>query len=431
MDTQGELRVLIHLSRLNMPSPQTLNMKLPKIRIHLEQPAYYPGDMLRGCFILSASRTLTPLALELTIEGATRSSTSDATGECVLVGSEVSLLNKFSLHKVKKGTFKLYPFETALPLTLPHSYDSGEKNLQPYSIGDNATKYRVIVRTGMHGSTRQFTFADFRVLAHPMHATLVPPLLTLNFKPAPAIVDVDGPPVAWCGELSSLKVNIQNDGNSHISHLVVRLKVANWTNGCTLATSWRRNGGKWKQETDVTILNLPGFPIEPGQAWRGVVEFPIQANLNPTMHATVSPLLQTHYHFNIKPVASDGKFLKASGRKRHPINILDHYAAYSHLKAPSKVKGAVGPVTVAPAPSNLISQLAPLPQTTPGVLKYCGGSFGSVAAYPDSSKPRRIPHLHIFHTLAVPKYWLTDAEWTPGAEPSWFPPPQTAPTKNE
>lgn len=420
VDTQGELHVLIHLSRLNMPSPQALNMKLPKIRVHLERLVYYPGDVVRGCVVLSTTRT----QLRLIVEGATRSGTSKGAGEYIYFGSETLILGERGADKTEKGAFKMFPFEFTLPLTLPHSYDSGKdlrtRRRKPHEIGPEVNVYRVIADTTMFGSFLTAS-TEFRVLAHPMHATLESSWITLktSMKPASVAVDVDGPPVAWCGEFFSLNVKIQNKSHSPICHLLVRLKAANWNNG-RFIKSWNRTGGKWRKVNDSKIADLPGFPIAPDQAWNGTIQFPIPSDLNPTMHPTISPLLQNGYHLVVKPVTSGDKVLPACGNKKHVITVSDHYSAFDHLEVPVDVSGEVGVITTAPAPSDMNSRLAPLPQTKPGVLEYIGGTFGSIAAYSGAGKPKQSPHLQIYLSPELRVFYLTDDEWTPGREPSWF-----------
>lgn len=408
-----------------MPSPQSLNMKLPKTRIHLERADYYPGDTIRGCVVFRASKKTTVAFIRFIIEGATSSAAPCCTGQCVLFGRKVQFLGTIgdnTATKLKPGLY-LYPFECTLPLNLPHTYDSGGVDGRPGSIGANVNKYRLIMFSYVHEEGERKATTDFRVLAHPMHATLDPRSITFetSSKSAPVIIDVDGPPVAWCAENFSLNVKIQNNGNAPISHLVVRLKVANWINGRAYDRPWHRKGGEWIKVEDVKVTDLPGFPIAPGQAWSGAVRFPIPANLNPTMNSTVSPLLQNGYHLIVKPITSDDKALKASGSNKHGICIWDRYSALDHLEVPVDAVGAVGVIMTAPAPPHLNAALVPLPQTKDGALEYYGGSYGSVAAYPGAVQPQQFPHpIRIYESSLPAELYPKDAEWTPGREPSWL-----------
>lgn len=434
MDTQGELHVLIHLSRLHTPSPQALNLKLPKCRIHLEQSEYYPGQTLRGCFVMSTSKKFKMSYIMLTIEGASSTYWLNHIGRALVLASNGLLVGDLNpgwqskVHSIGEG-LHLMPFECALPLTLPHTYNSGAP---PHvnTIGTNVNLYRVIANIGVPGEINRVHYAPFRVLAHPMHAVLDPNVFTVtpSTKDAPVHVNIEGPSVAWTGEQYSLNVTIRNNSGTAIDHVLIRLKMINFISGKHRMIKWKLHAEEAVLVHEWNIAPNSGTPIAPGQTWTHTVALNIPSGLNPSMLSTISPLLQNGYTLGIKACASAKSFLKTTGNKKMAIAVSDHYTAFEQLEAPVEPVGAVGKLIVAPAPPDMASKIVPAPLSPNPLLNldYFGGCFGSIAALPGAGVATPIPPKYapgqIYGTPTPIEFYPTTAEWTSGAPPVWMGP---------
>lgn len=424
LDTQGELRVMIKLSPLSIASPQSLNLKLPKCRVHLESAEYYPGQTLRGYFVMSASKSRKFSNIKILIEGASSAVNVAYQGQAILfasAGTLVGEVNETSLvYSLGEGLF-IFPFECALPLNLTHTYNSGAP-AGINSIGANVNLYRVIASIELMGSIPQHFITPFRVLAHPMHA-VVDPAITIapSTKEALVAINLQGPSVAWRGEAFPLTVSIQNNSTSTIDHIVVRLKIAHWISGKRFKPKWKRFGGTYRLEVEWNFPIDPS-PIAPGQNWTNTVSIAIPAKGELSVLSTLSPLLQIGHILTVKALSSDKSSIPSNGNKKLPITVSDHYPSLDHIEAPVEPFGSVGRIIVALATPEMSSKIVPAPSVQSGELNYIGGTSDSIVALPGARTSNPIPHTTTFGTVVTQGYYLTDTEWTPGSVPAWIDP---------
>lgn len=427
MDTQGELRVMIHLSRLNIASPLTINTKLPKIRVHLERNVYYPGETIRGCLVMSTSKTHRAGWIKIIVEGASSSIVNMHVGQALMLAASGTILgdvnDKTKVYTLGDG-LHLYPFECALPLNIPHTYRSGNPDRIGY-IGSNVNLYRVAANIDVVGTLPAWSFAPFRVLAHPMHAVLDPYTYTASpsLKEAPVHVDIEGPSTAWCGEQFTMRITIANNSDSAIDHFLVVLKVANWVSGKYIAALWKRVCLSWYPAAEWKHFpGAPGSSIAPGQTWTKTISFTMPSDLNPSMPSTISPLLQNAYQLKVQVGTSTFTYLKTTGNKRMAIAVSDHYPTLDEHEPPIEPVGAIGKIIFAPATPDWASKIVPAPKPKDSDLAFIGGSLGSVAAMPGAQQATPAPHTEVVACPLNKPYYPSAVEWTPGAVPAWMDP---------
>ena len=171
LDTQGELHIMIHISPLTILSPHSLNLKLQKYRIHLESSEYYPGQTLRGYFVMSSSKSFKFSHIKLIVEGASRTDLPLYYAVSLFLARAGTLAgdpdDRTVVHSLGDGFF-IFPFEFVLPLNLTHSY--GSSHLTPRAANFNL--YRVIVDVEIVPGHHFNVIVPLRILAHPMHAVL-------------------------------------------------------------------------------------------------------------------------------------------------------------------------------------------------------------------------------------------------------------------
>ena len=429
---------MIHLSPLSITLPHSLNLKLPKYRIHLESSDYYPGQTLRGYFVMSSSKSFKFSHIKLIVEGVSHSSCSYRFGETLLLASACTLAgdpNTYSVpHSLGEG-LSIFPFEIALPLTLTHTHRSKD-NRHTSRVDDvepNSNIYRVFVEVTVPPQQVRIAWCHlpFCVLAHPMHAVLDPSItIAPSTKAAQVIINLQGPSAAWRGETFPLTVSIQNNSTSTIDHVLVKLKMARWGSGTKNNSKWKRTGGEYKQSFGGEIFEnewkfpIDPSPIAPGQHWTNTVSIAIPTQIDLSILSTLSPLLQIGHLLSVKAISS-GKSVPCNGNKKHPITVSDHYRTLEHLEPPFEAVGEVGKIIVAPATPEMSSKIVPSPalQTIsfiPPAVSYIGGTSDSIARLPGAEPATTVPHTKVHNRFLMEGYHLTSDKWLPGSVPYWF-----------
>lgn len=432
LDTQGECRVIIHLAPLGIAKPEALAARLSSARLQLENTVYYPGQIVRGCFVFGTQQLRKYHSIRIMIEGYSRTHWSTGSGKnrrhyygaamllnctAAMAGSPVDKKDTFVLGP----SVNLYPFEYVLPLNIPHTY---EPNGPIGSFGcPNVISYRAVGFADVASKANKVAIQSFRVLAHPSHVRLdyshlqmAPVTKTSNMQ-----LEISGPTTAWVGEAYQLSVKVENRSDKPIEYLQVRLKNTRWLSAKN-AWGWLRTGGVWVPSEKWNCSNLPGLPIAPGQSWSGTVQVNIPAGLIPSLHSSQSPIIQNAYRIGVKLATAGNIFTKTAGSKRFMIIMSDRYREFEHLVAPVEAEGPLGKLISAPAPPELSSKLIPAVSTDPKVVTCAGQKFGSIAAYPGAFYPVQAIVPYIFQCTLGKTAYPKVTEWTQGTPPTWLRP---------
>lgn len=428
----GEIRVIIHLCKVEIPKPQSFGARLGSTRLQLERTVYYPGHTIRGAMVFGTQKVRKYHAVRVIIEGHSNTYWSTGSGKhrrhyhgcCVFMNCTAAFLGTpvGKTETISLGpSVNIYPFEYVLPLHLPPTFD-----LMGNGTSWNRNAYRVIAFADVAGKANKLSLAHFRVLAHPSHIRTD---ISLNMmapvnKSTDMRVEISGATQAWIGEQYQMSVKVENHSTKPIEYLQVRLKGAYWfsAKGGYGSGPWVRTGGFWMPVVGGVwnCSNLPGLPIAPGTTWSGTVQVTIPSALIPSLHSTYSPLIQNGYRIGVKLATSGNVFSKASGSTRYMITLANRYSEFETLVPPVEPEGPLGKLISAPAPPDIATKLVPAP-TTDGKTVVCAGqAFGSVAAYPGAFYPAQAIVPTMFAGFSHASFYPTIDEWQPGKVPSWL-----------
>ena len=427
LDTRGECRVILHFVPLGIAKPDSLAHRLPSARLQLERTVYYPGQAVRGCFVLNTQKTRTYHSIRIIIEGFSRTHWRSGTGKkrqdyygaamllnctAAMAGSPVDKKDNFEMGP----SANLYPFEYVLPLMLPPTFNRTFGAFNSCSIS-----YRAIGFADVASNSDKIAIQTFRVLAHPSHVRLDYSLIEMApvHKTANIQLEIFGANTAWAGEQYQLNVQVENHSDKPIEYLQVRLKAAIWRYAKNRWSRWVRTGGGWVLVEKWNCSNLPGLPIAPGQSWSGIVQVTIPADLTPSLHSTQSPLIQNGYRIGVKLATTGNIFTKAAGSRRFMLVMTDRYRQYEHIVAPVEPEGPLGRLTSAPAPPDFNSKIIPAVCTDTKQVECAGQHLGSISALPGAFYPVQAIVPLIFH-CPLPLYrYPTADQWEQGRSPTW------------
>lgn len=423
LDTQGELRVRIHFCPAICAKAATMGMRLPNLRLQLENAVYYPGQTVRGALIYAVQKRKKVQAVRLIAEGYSNAEWTTRAGKprmrwigCAnMFNSSVTFLgsaqNEPETFTLESGGY-IYPFEFVLPTWIPHTYESG---------GEHCVRYSVFGFCDVAGAERETTSMTFRVLAIPQNIRPEPSLvLPPNVKQSDIQVSVSGASTMYSGESYELNCHIVNKSSKVVESLQVRLKTAMWLSA--KGNYWARSEGFWGLVRG-GVWNcsaLPGLPVQPGQEWHGTLQVSIPPDQVPSLHSSVSPIIQKSYRIGVKVTTSGGVFAKASGTTRYLVLMNDRYTNFAPLTAPSEAEGKVGEVISAPAPPTIHSSLIPAPSADGKTVVGVGKPFGRIADYPNASAPVQISRISCFGAGKSAYHYPKPEVWQPGSIPEWI-----------
>lgn len=430
LDTQGELRVIIQLCRINIPKPLSLNLNLANTRIHFERSTVYPGQAVRGCFMVTLQKAQKIRSIRLTLEGVTRTFWVQNVGRgyikyeaaAVLFNSTAALAGPL---EDKKESFlsgpsaTLYPFEYVLPLSLPPTYSSPPEpaQYQPFNYVD----YRAVGFVDLASKPNLVRTLSFRVLANP---SFIPRGLCSNpmapiAKDSDVQMEISGSTTAWIGDEYQISVKVQNRGAKPISTLRVRLIYAIWYSARHSGT-WTRAGGVWTPVEHWDFSDLPGLPIQPGQDWEGKIQVTIPINISTSQHSRLSPLIQNAYQIEVIVPSKENVFSPKTRGSRYKIFMADHNRAFELLSAPLEPEGTIGKIGSAPETPDLSSVMVPEPVTDPSLLIMTGRPLGEVSRYPGAFYPPQTFIPKIANCPIGDSHYPQPGEWEIGKVPTWL-----------
>lgn len=432
LDTQGELRVIIHTCQISIAKPLSLGQRLGSARLQLESSVAYPGQTVRGCFMFGTQKVRKYHAVRIIVEGHSRTYWSTGSGKhrrhhhgaamlfnctAAMAGSAVDKKETFELGP----SVNLYPFEYVLPINIPHSWipPNQPKGFPAASV----VAYRVIGFADVASKPNKITFLPFTVLAHPNHTRLDYSLVQMApvSKSTDMRLEISGASTMWAGEQYQISVSIENRSSKAIHSLEVRLKYAHWYSARNLS-GWYRVGGYWSIADGCkwNCSDLPGLPIQPGQNWTGKVQVAIPSHLSPSLHSTISPVIQNGYRIGVKLSTEGNVFTKSSGSTKFMVVMANRYTEYETLKAPVEPEGPLGKLVSAPAPPDLSQKMVPAPSLDPKQVICAGTSFGHVGQYPGAFYPVQAYVPHIFGMPFLTGRCPTPDEWQVGSVPTWL-----------
>ena len=329
----------------------------------------------------------------------------------------------------------LYPFEFVLPLTLPPSTDPHAQFGQPkFTLNFNA--YKVTAFVDVASKPNGLHSQHFRVLAHPNHLTLDygPPPTFPVLESANVNLEVQGPAIAWAGELYDLSIKIGNHSSQPVHHFEITLESIHWQSAkLGFNGKFTRAESPWELVEKFEFGEFAGFPLAPGQSLSETVQIKIPAGLHPTTHSSQSPLLQFGYSIGVRLLNSDGTPIEVSGTRRFMVLLSDHYREFQHLTPPADAEGTVGKLITAPASPDLMLQLAPAPSINLDSIVAVGGKFPPIAGNPQAVTPPQAFVPLVFLIPTSPQFYLDRKDWQPGMVPYWIanpPSPDKPPFKD-
>ena len=435
LDTCGDVHIFCQVTPILVaPTGATehMNIRLSQMRLQLESTAYYPGQVVRGALIYGLLKPKKVHSIRVAVDGRTHTYwTTGAKNKTYYY----SLYVFFNATSVMVGGFDkkeavtmepgshIYPFEYVLPMDLPPSTNDES----PYHT--NYIRYCVTGFSDVAGSANKSTRWTFRVFPSPHHSLRTDFMSSTSSKLNGAFIlkqnvtcSITGPAQVWSGETYTVHAKIENQGQKPLESLSIVLKNHAWA--CARVSG----RGRWvrtrllQRKADVwEFKTLPQFPVAPGSAWEGDITITMPHGIRPSIHCTLSPLIQNSYSIKVKLATAGNIFTKASGETKYPVVVSDRALIIPGVKAPVEPMGQLGRIITAPAPPGIHPLLVPT-QTLNGKEPICAGrALGEIAAYPGAVMPiQAICKVDGPEWRWVKHCLITEADWTPGTVPSWI-----------
>lgn len=443
LDTKGEVHLLIHVSPAKL-SPAELVIRVPRARIQLERTVYYPGQTIRGCLVFSNVKPNKVHTIRVLVEGwnvvwfSSKQSKEHQWNHhgarmlvsctAALAGSPTEKGDAFNLN----AGLHLYPFEFVLPLNIPYSTDPNTQ-FGPPAFSLNFIAYRITGFVDVANKSNGIAHQHFRVLAHPNHSMMDPgPVLPFPInESADVSVNVQGDAVAWIGEWYTVSLKIDNHSNKTIDSVAVLLESKRAHSAkLGFVGKFTRAEGPWKLAGKWIFKELAGCPLAPGQSWSGSVKVNISpTGLDPTLVASVSPLIQLCYSVGVELTTSDGSNIQVSGTPRYMVHLSDHYKEFAPLTPPADAEGPTGKLMTAPASPDLANKLVPATCVNTPLVIGAGSHFDPISTNPQAVCPPQVISPSPFLVPLSPQFLLPQEDWQAGMVPSWISNPAHDPSK--
>lgn len=437
LDTKGELRVIIQFCPVIAPRAAMMAERIPSLRIQLESTVYYPGQIVRGALVYGTNKPKKVHALRLHADGHSMAHWTTGSGKnrrhhygvvCFFHTSAAFVgppTGKAETHVVPSGGY-VHPFEFTLPINIPHTWEAS------FGCG-NYIRYAVHGFSDIAGKANKVTTMRYRVLASPhtmRHDTSI--ALLPKVSKSDIQITISGNTTMYTGEAYSLDCHIVNRSNKAIESLQVRLKSTLWLCARGMGTYYRR-WSIWSivPKADWNCSGLPGLPVQPGQEWKGTLQVTIPADLTPSLHSSISPVIQNGYRIGVKVKTAGNIFTKSAGSTKFLVSMVDRYTAFQHIVAPIEPDGQPAQIISAPAPPTIYAALVPAPSTDGKTVTCAGKSFGKIATYPGAFIPAQATHKMAYGNFLSIGMYPTESEWTPGHIPKWIKADEGAPPANE
>lgn len=319
-------------------SGHELHVRLPALRIVLERDEYFPGEVIRG-FVRYHERHSTSIsAVRLCFEGLSRAQLTVSTGQSSYTYySSATLLRHTSVlfgsenYKTKTEVGPNFYFEKAFEFRLP-------EGLAPsWHTGGNpmlSNRYRVIAFVDRHKVRDKKAHVDFVVRNSLSHARLDPATATCkqDIHDGSLELQVSAQQTFFAGQAYPVTVVIDNTkGTKTVESIKLAIKGKYYYHvGCGGHHShkwsiWHRtfnassSTDSSKGEHALLQDELDLVPVPPGERREAVVKILIPTAHFASLHASLSPIIQTAFYVNLKAKTDGGHFKTHKSECRLPV----------------------------------------------------------------------------------------------------------------
>lgn len=435
ISTAGHVEVVLCRNQNpTLPKGVIIDKRLPALRIVLERNNYVPGEVIRG-FVRYHERHKTAIsAIRLSFAGHSHVEWTESSGETsTTYSSRISLLKHTSIlfgsqdYDKKVNVGPDFYFEKAFEFRLPSELAASTWNQSTIN-----NSYRVIAYIDRHKVANKVASIPFNIRTPPHLARRESAYaITRKFITEGDIeLIVSAPLTFWAGSPYIVKVVIDNTkGSKPIESLKVELKgkmfYYSYDGGryFTPIPGWgpkvysARESSSSAPNHSILEDELDVVPVPPGQRRETTVGMLIPHTILPSLHSSLSPLIQTKFEVIATVKSNGGVFKTHKAKAELPVMCM-------HPTSKSDFEPSIEDISE----MQCLAYSMPSPMSSsPYLVPYVGDSKKLIEGL--SAKYPQFGSFDSFGDPVVPDHYLTadkkfhgyhfEHSWCFGDKPKW------------